>query len=109
MFWITFLVSGLTVAMVPIVAKHLGNQIAGFLLLLPVMFTASIIVMYLTNGQNATIQMIKASIVGYPTILVFLVLCIVLLQRHMSLPVVLGISLSGWLVTAFIVNMFLAK
>ncbi len=109
MFWITFFVSGFTVASIPWVAKHFSNQIAGLLLLLPVMFTLSIIVQYLAHGEKATVEMMKASLFGYPTILIFLGLGIILFQRHLSLPAVLVISLAGWLGTAVVVNWLLAK
>ena len=35
MFWITFVVSGLTVASIPWIAKHFSNEVAGLILLLP--------------------------------------------------------------------------
>lgn len=109
MYWVTFIISGFTVASIPWIAKHFSNQIAGLVLLIPVMFTLSIIVQYLANGEKATTEMVKASLIGYPSILIFLGLCIFLFQRHYHLAVVLGISLGAWLISALIVNYLLTK
>lgn len=109
MFWITFLVSGFIVASVPWVANHFSNRIAGLLLLLPVMFTLSIIVQYLSNGEKATIEMMKASLIGFPTIIIFLGMGIYLFQKHASLQIVIFVSLAVWSVTATLVNSFLLK
>ncbi len=73
------------------------------------MFTFSIIVEYLSNGEKATVGMVKASLIGYPSILIFLGLVIMLLQKHWNLAAVLAVSLAAWLAVAAAVNALLSK
>jgi uncharacterized membrane protein (GlpM family) len=109
MFWITFLVSGLIVASIPWVASYFNNYIAGFLVLLPVMLTLSLGVQYISHGEKATIEMMKAALWGLPTLLAFTLVAIIMLKNHVNLPLTILASLSGWLVTAYVINGLISK
>ncbi len=109
MFWITFLISGLIVASIPWVASHFNNQIAGFLVLVPVMMTLSIIVQHLSHGTKATAEMIQAMLWGLPTLLVFGLVAMVLLKNNVALAFAIIASLVAWLASVLAVNAIIGK
>jgi ABC-type tungstate transport system substrate-binding protein len=109
MFWITFFVSGLTIASIPWVASHFNNQIAGYLVVVPIMMTISIIVQYNAHGPKNTIEMIAATLLALPTLAVFGLTTIILIKHDASLPVVILSSLLLWFVLVFLLNQILAK
>lgn len=109
MFWVTFIVSGLIVASIPWVASHFSDQIAGFLVLLPVMMTLSIVVQYLSHGTKATTAMIQAMLWGLPTLLVFGLVAMLLLKHHVALAYIVVASLVAWLASVLAVNGIIGK
>lgn len=109
MFWITFLVSGLTVASIPWISSHFNTRVAGYLILVPVMMTLSIIVQYLAHGQKDTIAMLRSTLYGLPTLLIFGLTAIVLLKSDQRIFVVIAGSLISWFISVFILNQLLIK
>src|SRR4051794_29740739 len=102
MFWITFLVSGLTVSSIPWVASHFSNRIAGYIVLMPVMMSISIIVQYLSHGPKATTEMVSGTLLALPTLLIFGLIAIFLIKQNFSLPFVVSIGIAGWLISVLI-------
>jgi hypothetical protein len=109
MFWITFFVSGLTVASIPWIAGHFNNNVAGYLVLVPVMMTLSIVVQYLAHGQKDTVEMIRATIFGLPTLLVFGLSAIALLKSGLNIFFVITASLVLWFASVIVLNQILTK
>lgn len=109
MFWITFFVSGLTVASIPWIASHFSNRIAGYIVLIPVMMTISVVVQYLSHGPKATTEMIYGTLLALPTLLIFGLLAIFLIKQNLSLPLVILFSITGWLVAVLAINTMVSK
>jgi uncharacterized membrane protein (GlpM family) len=109
MFWITFFVSGLTVASIPWIANHFSNRIAGYVVLVPVMMTLSLIVQYLSHGPKAATEMISGTLLALPTLLVFGLLTIILIKQNFSLPLVVFFSIAGWVLTVLAINSMVSK
>lgn len=109
MFWITFFVSGLTVASIPWIASHFSNRIAGYIVLIPVMMTLSLIVQYLSHGPKATTEMINGTLIALPTLLVFGLLAIFMIKQNFPLPLIVIFSIAGWLVAVLAINHLIAK
>jgi len=104
MFWITFFVSGLTVASIPWIASHFSNRIAGYIVLVPVMMTISVVVQYLSHGPKATTEMVGGTLLALPTLLVFGLLAIFLIKQNLALPFVVLISIIGWFLSVLAIN-----
>ena len=109
MFWITFLVSGLIVASVPWLASHFSNRIAGYVVLIPVVMIISFTVQYRAHGAKATIEMIQGTLYGLPALLVFGLVAIILIKNNLALPLVMILSVSGWLLSLLAINSILGK
>lgn len=109
MFWITFFVSGLTVASIPWIASHFSNRISGYIVLIPVMMTLSLIVQYLSHGPEATTEMINSTLIALPTLLVFGLIAIFMIKQNFSLPLIVIFSIAGWLITVLIINNLVTK
>lgn len=109
MFWITFFVSGLLVASIPWVASHFGNHVAGYVVLLPIILTLSLIVQYVSHGENASIEMLRTAFWALPTLLVFIAVAIIALKNHLSLPLAIVLSLAAWFVVVLLIQSRLGK
>jgi uncharacterized membrane protein (GlpM family) len=109
MFWITFFVSGLTIASIPWIASHFSNRIAGYILLVPVMMVIGLIVQYTSHGPKATQEMITGVLYGLPTLLVFGVAAIIAIKHHAALPVVIAISIVAWLLSLLLIHAVAGK
>lgn len=108
-FLITFVVSGFIVASIPWVASHFSNRIAGYIVLVPVMMSLSLIMQYLSHGQKATIEMVIGTLSALPTLLIFGLLAIMLMRQNVSLPLVVVVSIVGWLLSLLAVNAITGK
>ena len=109
MFWITFFVSGLTVASIPWIASHFSNRIAGYIVLVPVMMTLSLVVQYLSHGPRATTEMLNSTLLALPTLLVFCLLATFLIKQNFSLPLIVIFSIAGWLISVLAINSLVTK
>lgn len=104
MFWLTFFISGLIVASIPWVASHFSNQVAGYLVLVPVMMSLSIITQFKSHGAEATTQMIAATLWALPTLAVFGISMMLLLKNGAPLMLALPAGLVVWLCAIIVVN-----
>ena len=105
MYWITFFVSGLIVSSIPWVAGHFNNRIAGYILLVPVIFTLGLINQYISHGRLASADMIKSTIIALPALLIFALAAYILLKNNINLVLTLALSLLAWFVTIFLINL----
>lgn len=109
MFWITFFVSGLTVASIPWIASHFSHRVAGYIVLVPVMMALSLIVQHMAHGPKATADMISGTLFALPSLLVFGLVAIFLLKNDVSLLLIVPISTAGWLVAILAINSIFGK
>jgi hypothetical protein len=109
MFWITFVVSGLTIASIPWVASHFSDRVAGYIVPVPIMMALSIIVQYTSHGPKATIDMVSGTLQGLPTLLVFGLVAIALMRHNVALPLVVAVSVAGWLSSLVAIHVIVGK
>lgn len=91
------MVGGTLVALVPIVANRYGGNIAGLVLLFPVLTLTGLLFISLRLGPGAVQSATVGSIKALPAVLIFLLGVYVATRLGQSTAVALGVGLAGWL------------
>lgn len=66
------------------IVSHFSNRIAGYIVLVPIMPAISIIVRYLSHSQKATTEMINDVLLALPSLLIFGLISIGLIEQDSS-------------------------
>jgi len=103
-YFIYFLIGGTVVASVAYVGSHSNGMLAAFVASLPVLFLASILLMYRNGGVSASIAYVKGSLLFLPMFPCYAALVIWLLPR-VGLPEALVAGLPIYMVPILIKRM----
>jgi len=99
-FILRFIGAGLIAAALPAIARGFNDQLAGIVLLFPVVTVSGFLVLGLDRGVHAVAQASGASVITLPAVLVFLSTVHVAARQQRPLVWVLVSGLAGWVVTA---------
>jgi len=102
-FILRFVTAGLLVATLPIVANQFGDRVAGLILLCPVVTLTGLVVLGLDRGIESVARTSLASLIGVPTVLVFLLTVHFCARQRLAPPLFFGMGLLAWLVSAVII------
>jgi uncharacterized membrane protein (GlpM family) len=97
-----FLGAGLLVASVPWVASQFSDRAAGVVLLFPAVTLSGFLVLGLERGTPAVASASASAVFAVPTVVVFLIAVHVAARLNASLPLVLAVGVTAWLLTAII-------
>ncbi len=101
-FLVRFLVGGLLIGAVPIVANRFGGQYAGIVLLFPMVTLTGFIFIALRSGGGVMQAAAEGSLKALPTVVIFLT-AVYLVSRLGAPPATsLAVGLAGWVITAII-------
>jgi len=98
MFIIRFIIGGLFIASLPLIAEKFGNKIAGYITLFPIIMFISFIVLYLNGGSKATSQASKAYLIGIPAVALASLSILLLIQKGFSIYISVAAGVVSWLV-----------
>jgi phosphatidylserine synthase len=102
MFFVRFIVGGLFIASLPLIADKFGNKIAGYITLFPIIMFISFMVLYLSEGEKATEQASKAYLVGLPAVAVASLAILILVQKGFNVYIAVAVGIIGWIFVIFI-------
>lgn len=108
-FMLRFLAAGLLVAALPSIAAHLGNRLAGVILLFPAVTLAGLLTLGMDRGAGAVAQASLAAIAALPAVGAFLLVVYITARKGLTLPWVLGMGVFAWLAAATIVAAVAAR
>jgi len=105
MFFLRFLIGGLAVASLPLIADRFGNKIAGYLTVFPVLMFMSFLVLYIARGSGPTIEASKAYLVGMPAVFIASLAILVFVQKGSNIYLAITVGAVSW----FLVIALIAK
>lgn len=101
-FLLRFVAAGLLVATLPWVAGRFGPNVAGLLLLFPVVTLSGLAVLGLHGGVLVVAEASRAALTAVPAVLLFLVAVHIAARWALPVPVVLAVGVTAWLLAASI-------
>ena len=104
MFYIRFIIGGLIIASVPVVANRLNAKTAGYVTLIPVIMFISFLTLYFSSGNHVTQKAAQAYLVGLPSVIVAAFLMVLLLKYSVNIYATVALSLLAWFVSILIIN-----
>lgn len=102
-FILRFLAAGLLVATLPLVAHKFGDTVAGIVLLFPLLTFTGLLVLGLERGIDSIARASISSVLGIPTVLVFLLTVYFTARQRMAIPFVFGSAFTAWFVCAVLI------
>ena len=104
MFYLRFVIGGLIIAIVPIMANRFSGKIAGYIILIPAILYLSMIALYLSEGHKTTLQAIHYYLLGLPAVAVSAGLIILMLRSNINIYLTIAAAIAGWLLSVVIIN-----
>ena len=102
-FALRFVAAGILVSVLPLVAEHFGNKVAGAMLLFPAVTISGLCVQGLARGTHSLASVAVGSIVALPAVLIFLAAIYLAARVRLPLVVVLSTGMVAWLVAAVVI------
>lgn len=99
-FILRFAIGGLVVAVAPVIANQFGPQIAGLLLLVPIVTLLGFTFIYRSLGIDAVQSAALASLKSLPALVIYLVTIYVTIRAGSGFVAVICLAITVWLSTA---------
>lgn len=105
MFWLRFLVGGLIIAFIPIMAERLGGKLAGLVVVFPTLITLSFLAIGQAYGPSLVKQASIGALWGVPALVIFLIITYLMALVFKDQSYLLWISggIISWIIIAYII------
>ena len=100
MFVLRFLLGGVVVASVPLVASRLSPGVAGVVVLVPVITLTSLLVTWSSLGTSSAQRVALGALIALPSLAVFLAVVVIAPRLHVPFVTSLIVALFAWAAVA---------
>lgn len=104
-----FVIGGILVASIPLIAKRTSPEVAGIVALVPIVTISGMIFLWIQSGNRAVGQAALAGAITVPAVLVYLLTLWFCLHSELNFPIAIVLATASWIVLALVANVVVKR